>query len=125
VIAVAESNDLFNWHNPQIAVRGPHPSESPQVWKSGTMYYMTSGAGPYVSDHPVRGWKKDNFPSVPVPAVERYVSTSVGWADEIVPLGDGRFLRAAMTFRFWGNSIYIFRIKTDANGRPVGHESPF
>jgi hypothetical protein len=127
-VSVAESDDLLHWTTPKIAVRGNIISESPQVWKAGGTYYMVTsslGGATYSSDHPVEGWKRTAFPLPSVPSVEKYVGTSGGYAQEIVPLQGGTFLMSGTTFRHFGNSLYFFRMKTDEEGRPASYESPF
>ncbi len=128
VVAVCESDDLFNWTNPQIAVRGNIASESPQVYKSQGYYYMLTsshGAGTFRSKDPVEGWEPFDFPRPPVQQVEKYVNTSGAYAEEVVGLSDNSLLFAALTFRYWGNSIYIFRASLDSSGAIAGYESPF
>jgi len=128
IVAVAHSNDLIHWDNPQIAVRGNIISESPQVWKEKGRYFMTTsshGAATYVSEHPAVGWKRIDFPRPDIQKAERYVQTSGSYAEEVVRLKDGSLMMAALTFRYWGNSIYFFHVKTDDSGLPTGYESPF
>jgi hypothetical protein len=127
-VAVAESDDLIHWKNPQIAVRGKIASESPQVWKSGDTYYMVTsshGAATYSSKNPVTGWEPTPFPRAPIWETEHYVPTSGGYAEEVARMDDGSIIFAALTWRLWGNSIYIYKMKTDKNGNPTGYESPF
>ena len=128
IVVVAESEDLLNWGSPRVAVCAPVVSESAHVWKSGGKYYMVTssiGAATYVSDNPVSGWQRSEFPRCPVRKLEKYVSTSRAYAEEIVHLEDGGILVAACTFRHWGNSIYFFKMEIDENGRPTGYASPF
>ena len=128
LVAVAESTDLLHWKNPRVALRGPHACESPQVWKSGERYYMTTsafGQGCWESADPVGGWKPSPFPRPPITERERFVSTSPSYAEEVVLLDDGSLLIASLTFRHWGNTIYFFRVVTDEAGRPVRYESRF
>ena len=126
-IVVAESDDLFHWGNPAIAVRGKNVSESPQVWKDGETYYMTTsatGSATYTSKHPARGWTRSDFPRPDTQAAEKYVPTSPRCAEEVVRMDDGTFLIAAFTWRHQGNSIYFFRMKTK-DGVPITYESPW
>ncbi len=126
-VVVAESTDLTNWRNPRVAVRRNIISESPQVWQSGDRFYMTTsslGGTTYVSDHPVDGWRQRDFPRPPIQAREKYVETSGSYAEEVRPLPDGSWLVAGLTWRHWGNSIYIFRMKM-RDGLPAAYESPW
>lgn len=127
VVVVAESTDLTNWSNPRIAVRRNIISESPQVWQFGDSFYMTTsslGGTTYVSDHPVEGWTQRDFPRPPIQAREKYVDTSGSYAEEVRPLSDGSWLVAGLTWRHWGNSIYLFRMKYEGD-LPAVYESPW
>jgi len=64
VVAVAASDDLVHWSRPRVAVRGPAALESPQVWKMGDTYFMTTsarGAGTFTSTDPLQGWRPQAF----------------------------------------------------------------
>ncbi len=127
-VVVAESKDLFSWYNPQIACVTPPVPESPHVWKSGGNFYMytsAGGGGVWESDNPVSGWKLTDIARVPTQEYAQPIPTSGGYAEEVLELEDGSILVAAATFRYFGNSIYIARLKMDENGRPVGYESPY
>lgn len=127
-VVVAESTDLFNWKNPQPAVRGNIVSESPQVWKIGDTYYMTTsshGHGTYMSKHPAKGWEKKPFPMPKVRDAEKYVPTSGGYAEEVIRLDDNSLLMALTTWRHWGNSLYLFKMETDPEKGITGYVSPF
>ena len=124
---VAESEDLLHWRRPAIAVRGKTASESPQVWKDGETYCMTTssiGAATYVSEHPMRGWKRFDFPRPDTQAAEKLVATSQRCAEEVVRMEDGSFLIGAFTWRHRGNSIYFFRMMT-SGGVPTAYQSPW
>ena len=126
-VVVAESHDLIHWSNPQIAVRAKGSSESPQVWKVGASYCMTTsslGAATYVSDDPVSGWTRVDFPRPNTLGRERFVPTSPSYAEEVVRLPSGDWLMASLTWRHHGNSLYLWRMKCE-NGRPVSYESPW
>ena len=128
VVTVAESKDLFNWTNPQIAVRHLAAMESPQLWKQNGKFYMTTsahGQGAWVSDHPTKDWKKSDFPRPPVQEFEKDVPTSPSYAEEVIRLEDGRLIIASLTWRHWGNTIYISEIQNDKDGKPIGYKSPF
>jgi len=125
LIAVAESDDLIHWKNPEIAVRGHRAMESPQVWKEGGRYHMVTsaqGAGTFASEHPVRSWEKKEFPRAPVREAEKYVDAIDGRIEEIVWLEDRRMVMATGSFR---NSVYFFEVETDGAGKPVRYKSPF
>lgn len=128
-VSVARSTDLLHWSAPEIALHTPYIPESPQVWKSGNKYYMTTserGEGTWVSNDPVRGWEKAPFPRPPVLDREKYVVPAPGKAEEVVPLADGSFIVGTMAYRGWGgDSIYFFKMNIDARGYPAGYESPF
>ncbi|MHC4800376.1 MAG: hypothetical protein ACYTF1_27360, partial [Planctomycetota bacterium] len=85
----------------------------------------SKGADTYSSRHPVKGWQRTAFPRPDIKAVEKYVATSGSYAEEVVSLDDGTHLMAALTYRHYGNSIYFFRIQTDAAGQPTGYQIPF
>jgi len=129
ILAVAQSKDLLNWSDYQIAVRHIPSMESPQLWKQNGKFYMTTsahGQGTWVSDHPTRGWKKAGFPRPPITSeFEKDVPTSPSYAEEVVRLEDGRLIIASLTWRLWGNSIYISEIQNDKDGQPIGYKSPF
>ncbi len=127
-VAVMESDDLYNWRNPRIAVNFKHAMESPQVWKSGDKYYMTTsatGQGQWVSDDPVTGWKQADFARPEIYRFEKYVATSGSYAEEVVRMADGTLIMASCTWRYLGNSIYLFKVAEDKTGKPIGYESPF
>ena len=127
-VAVMESDDLVHWHNPQVAVNFKHALESPQVWKSGGKYYMTTSAtghGQWVSDDPVRGWEMSDFVRPIISDFEKYVTSTGSYAEEVVRLADGTLIMASCTWRYWGNSLYLFRVIEGKSGRPVGYESSF
>jgi hypothetical protein len=125
-IAVARSSDLIHWSAPEIALRTPPGvPESPQVWRSGGKYRMFTsswGAGTWSSDDPVRGWKRDNFPRPPVQAMDPYVNSPGGYAEELVQLADGSFVVGSMN---GGDTVYISKMRVDSQGRPAGYENPF
>jgi hypothetical protein len=124
-VVVAESNDLVSWHNPRVAVRGIASMESPQVWKEKGHYFMTTsalGAGTFISDSPVTGWKKHAFPRPSIQQHEKFVPTSSSYAEEAIRLDDGSLIMAGLTWRLWGNSIYIFEVCSDANGVPTNYQ---
>lgn len=126
-VVVAESDDLIHWRNRTIAVRRSIASESPQVWRVGDQYCMTTsshGGTTYVSDHPAHGWVERVFPRPPVLEVEKYVETSPSYAEEVCRLADETYLIAGLTWRLWGNSIYIFRMHVQ-DGAPARYESPW
>lgn len=126
-VVVAESEDLIHWMNAQVAVRAKVVSESPQVWKHGNTYCMTTssvGANTYTSDHPMTGWTPGGFSRPDITKFEKYVHHSPSYAEEVIRLPDGGHLMAALTFRWYGNSIYLLRIQTESD-RPVGYESVF
>jgi len=128
ILAVAESKDLINWTNPQIALRHTPSMESPYLWKQDGKFYMTTsahGQGTWVSDHPTKGWEKSDFPRPPVQEMEKDVPTSPSYAEEIVRLDDGRVIIASLTWRLWGNTLYISEIQNDKNGKPKSYKSPF
>jgi len=128
MVAVAESDDLYNWGNRQIAVRGIASMESPVVWREGEMYYMTTsawGQGCWESKSPTQGWQSSDFKRPGVQQAEKYVETSPSYAEEIVGLADGTKVIASLTWRHWGNTIYFFEIVPDKNGKPIGYKSPF
>jgi len=123
-VVVAESNDLHSWHNAKVAIRGSGPMESPQVWKEKGSYFMTAsslGGGTFISDHPVTGWKKHDFPRPPIQQHEKIVPTSSSYAEEVYRLDDGTMIMAGLTWRHWGNSIYIFGVSSDPNGVPTDY----
>jgi len=127
-VSVCESSNLTHWTTPTIAAVGKHAMESPQVWKKGDHYFMTTsstGAGVWKSDHPDKGWREVDFPRPPVQTLEKYVPTSVSYAEEVAPFGDDSMLMASITWRHWGNSIYISKIISDDEGQPIRYESPF
>jgi hypothetical protein len=127
-VVVAESNDLFSWHNPRAALRDTPSMESPQVWKEKGHYFMTTsalGAGTFISDNPVTGWRKYDFPRPPIQQHEKFVPTSSSYAEEVCRLDDGSLIMAGLTWRLWGNSIYIFKVCPDANGAPTSYKCPF
>lgn len=126
-IIVARSTDLVHWEAPAIAVRGPIACESPQVWPLGeTFYLLTSshGAGTWTSAHPMHGWTPTPVPRPDIARVQKYPPVGSSYAEEIAILPDGGHLMAALTFHYWGNSIYLFRMITDGE-RVVGYESPW
>jgi hypothetical protein len=128
VVAVADSTNLVDWRNPRIALRYRHACESPQVWKRNDTYFMTTsaaGGGTWTSDHPDSGWHATDFPRPPVQQRERYVETSPSYAEEVVSMSGNQLLMASMTFRYWGNTIYFFRVMHDESGAPIGYESPW
>lgn len=129
LVVVAESEDLVHWRNPRIAIRGPHAIESPQVWKEGNTYCMaTSAAGnnTWTSNDPVEGWKQSGFPRPPIQDVERYTQPLGSYAEEILRTANGDLIMAGLTFRHWGNSIYIFKVETDpVTAEPIGYITPF
>lgn len=125
VIAIAESRDLIHWEDPIAVLPQAGAPESVQVWKDGGYYYLTAGATTARSKHPKNGWERIPFERPAISTMEPYVGTSNGFADEIQPLGNGEFLWATLTWRSWGNSIYFLKPLTDAEGAPVGFESPF
>ena len=127
-VAVCESSDLINWTTPTIAVNGINAMESPQVWKEGSTYFMmtsSTGVGVWKSTSPDSGWSATSFPRPPIQAWENYVPTSGSYAEEVAPFGTNNSLMASLTWRLWGNSIYISKIITDGTGKPTGYESPF
>ena len=127
-VAVMESDDLIHWSNPQVAVNFKHALESPQVWKGGDKYYMTTSAtghGQWVSENPATGWKPAEFARPEISGFEKYVDTSGSYAEEVVRMDDGTLIMASCTFRYWGNSIYLFKVNEDETGKPVNYESPF
>ena len=127
-VSVCESSDLINWTTPTVAAVGKPAMESPQVWKQGDNYFMTTsstGAGTWKSKHPDKGWVEVGFPRPPVQTLEKQVPTSVSYAEEVAPLGDGNLLMASITWRHWGNSIYLSKIISDDEGQPIRYESPF
>jgi len=127
-IGVCKSQDLFNWTTPTIAAVGKPAMESPQVWKQGDSYFMTTsstGAGTWKSNHPDKEWVDVGFPRPPVQSLEKQVPTSVSYAEEVAPFGADSLLMASITWRHWGNSIYISKIISDAEGQPIRYESPF
>jgi len=127
-IAVCSSKDMKNWTTPTIAAVGKPAMESPQVWKQDGNYYMTTsstGAGVWKSNRPDKGWFEIDFPRPPVQTMEKYVPTSVSYAEEVAPLNNDEKIIASITWRHWGNTIYISKILTDKNGEPTGYESPF
>ena len=127
-VSVCKSRDLFNWTTPTIAAVGKPAMESPMVWKKGGHYYMTTsstGAGVWTSDRPDTGWVEVDFPRPPVQTLEKYVPTSVSYAEEVVPFDDESQLMASITWRLWGNSIYLSKIISDKEGQPIRYESPF
>ncbi len=127
-VAVSKSTNLVDWSIPTIAAVGKPAMESPQVWKQGDHYYMTTsstGAGTWKSNHPDKEWIDVGFPRPPVQTLEKYVPTSVSYAEEVAPFGDGNLLMASITWRHWGNSIYISKIISDDDGQPIRYESPF
>jgi len=127
-VLVAESDDLLHWSNPQIAVRSTPSMESPQVWKMGDTYYMTTsalGAGLWTSKSPTAGWQRCTIERPPIQKLESYVPTSPSYAEEVIRLKDGSYLIAGLTWRHWGNSIYFFRMETDDSGKLIGYKSPF
>jgi len=128
ILSVAQSKDLVNWTNPQIALRHLPAMESPQVWKNKGKYYMTTsahGQGTWISDHPTKGWEKSDFPRPPTQTIEKDVPTSPSYAEEVIQLEDGRTIIASLTWRHWGNTIYISEIQNDKDGKPQSYISPF
>ena len=126
VVVVLESENLINWKNPQPAVQGKHAMESPQVWKGGEKYYMvTSAAGHDVweSNHPVTGWIKSDFARPEIQKLEKYVKTSSSYAEEVIRLKDGTLIMGSLTWRYWGNSIYLFKVIEDETGKPIGFKN--
>ena len=83
------------------------------------------GQGAWVSDHPTKDWKKSDFPRPPVQEFEKDVPTSPSYAEEVIRLEDGRLIIASLTWRHWGNTIYISEIQNDKDGKPIGYKSPF
>jgi hypothetical protein len=127
-VSVCKSTNLTDWTTPTIAAVGKPAMESPYVWKQGEYYYMTTsstGAGVWKSDRPDKGWTEVDFLRPPVPTMEKYVSTSVSYAEEVVPLDADSLLMASITWRLWGNSIYLSKIISDKDGQPIRYESPF
>jgi hypothetical protein len=127
-VAVMESDDLCHWRNPRIAASARHAMESPQVWKGGDKYYMTTsahGGGLWESDGPVKGWKRSDFKRPEIADFEKYVGTSGSYAEEVVRMDDGTLVMASCTWRYWGNSLYLFKVVEDETGKPAGYESPF
>ena len=127
-VAVMESDDLFCWRTPQMAVEFKHALESPQVWKGGDQYYMVTSAtghGQWVSDNPVTGWKPAVFARPEISAFEKQVTSTGSYAEEVVRMDDGTLIMASCTFRYWGNSLYLFKVIEDETGKLVGYESPF
>jgi sucrose-6-phosphate hydrolase SacC (GH32 family) len=127
-VSVCKSRDLFNWTTPTIAAVGKPAMESPFVWKQGGHYYMTTsstGGGTWKSSYPDKKWVNVGFSRPPLPTMEKYVPTSVSCAEEVVPFGDGNLLMASLTWRYWGNSIYLSKIISDKDGQPTRYESPF
>lgn len=123
VVAVARSSDLVSWSTGTIALRTPLPPESPQVWKQGELYCMltsSNGAGSFISEHPVHGWRTAKFPRPNIPAVEKYVETSGSYAEEVA-LSPATPIMGSLTWRLYGNSIYFFKIQPGAVG-PDGYE---
>jgi hypothetical protein len=43
----------------------------------------------------------------------------------VIRLDDGRLVMAGLTFRYWGNSIYLFGMETGVDGAPIRYRSPF
>lgn len=114
-VIVVQSTDLLHWHQPRIAVRGRMVSESPHVFKIGDRFFMATssiGAATYASNHPATGWHRIDFSRPDVQAAERWVSTSRGWAEEVIHWDTNELLMGVITFRHRGNSIYLFRMKT-------------
>lgn len=128
IVAVTESKDLINWTTPQIAVRHLAAMESPQLWKQNGKFYMTTsahGQGTWVSDRPDKGWEKTDFPRPPINEFEKDVATSSSYAEEVIRLEDGRLIIASLTWRHWGNTIYISEIQNNKEGEPISYKSPF
>jgi len=126
VVIVSESEDLIHWKNPAIAVRGRGACESPVVWKVGDTYCMTTsskGSGTFVSDHPMKNWKRTKFLRPPTREIEKYVQGRPSYAEEVVHLQDGSTIMAGLTMQHWGNTIYFFRMIT-SGGVPVGYARP-
>lgn len=127
IVAVAESKDLIQWKNPKIAVRHRHAMESPQVWKKGDKYFMTTsahGGGVWVSDKPDSGWKPAAFARPNIQAYEKHVKTSGSYAEEVFTYGDKDII-AGLTWRHYGNTIYIFQIDYNKEGFAESYLSPF
>jgi len=127
-VVVMESDDLYHWSKPQVAVNFKHALESPQVWKGGDKYYMltsATGHGQWISDNPVTGWNPADFARPEIPDFEKQVTSTGSYAEEAVRMDDGALIMASCTFRYWGNSIYLFKVIEDETGKPIGYESPF
>lgn len=127
IVVVAESKDLIHWANPKIAARHRHAMESPQVWKNGDKYFMTTsahGGGVWVSDKPDSGWKLTNFARPNIQAYEKHVQTSGSYAEEVFDCGDKDVI-AGLTWRHYGNTIYIFQIGYNKDGCVESYLSPF
>jgi predicted GH43/DUF377 family glycosyl hydrolase len=127
MVVVADSNDLVKWENPRIAVRYNHAMESCQVWKHKDKYFMTTsahGGGVWVSDRPDEGWEKAPIGRPDVHKYEKLVQTSPSYAEEVLNLDDLDVI-AGLTWRHFGNSIYIFKINYGPTGLPVSYQSPF
>lgn len=128
-VTVLESEDLTNWKNPQSAVDFKHAMESPQVWKSKGKYYMTTSAaghGQWESDNPVTGWKKSDFARPHLQSFEDRIELGAGsYAEEVIRLEDGTLIMGSLTWRHWGNSIYLFEVVEDKEtGKPIGYKIP-
>ena len=89
------------------------------------MTTSSTGAAVWKSKHPDKDWSEVDFPRPPVQTLEKYVPTSVSYAEEVAPFGANSLLMASITWRHWGNSIYISKIVTDNEGQPIRYESPF
>ncbi len=127
IVAVAQSTDLLNWTNPKIAVRHHHAMESPQVWKNADKYLMTTsahGGGVWVSDSPDKNWKLANFPRPDILSDENIIKTSTSYAEEVYSI-DQTDIIAGLTWRHFGNSIYIYQMNYNSNGLPAEYVSPF
>jgi hypothetical protein len=125
VAAVSMSDDLLHWSEPVIAMRGQQP-ESVQVWPGGSTFFLTASTGIRGSSvDPFKGWQAENFVTLPLPGCEPYVHTSSGYADEICALPAGRRLYATLTWRLWGNSVYLFELIDNPDGSPAKYISPF
>lgn len=122
----SESKDLVNWGKPVVVLESPHGApEAPQVWKKDGHYLMTAGGITAVSTATLTGWTIEPFPRTPLPAAEKLLRSSGGYADEVAPLPGGRDLLGCVTWRKGGNSLYLFEVEYDAKGRPAAYKSPF
>jgi hypothetical protein len=75
----------------------------------------------------MHGWERTEFPRPNLRAVESSVSlwSPFSYAEEVIRLDDGRLVMAGLTFRYWGNSIYLFGMETGVDGAPIRYRSPF